>query len=127
MLDIAGERLSAEGRNFVRVLVDADRITLLPEIAGLFDALKDGAEGTAKAEIESAFPLIRVVGPHATHFRAQGLGGLPGRLPAIAPEALGPICRFRRRDRVPVAVHERTNVVRRHRGIVARGRARPAR
>ena len=57
LLDVAGDRLSEEGRNFVRVLVDADRVTLLPEIAGLFDALKDGAEGTAKAEIESAFPL----------------------------------------------------------------------
>jgi F-type H+-transporting ATPase subunit delta len=57
LLDIAGDRLTEEGRNFLRVLVDADRITLLPEIAGLFDALKDAAEGTAKAEIETAFPL----------------------------------------------------------------------
>ena len=57
LLDVAGDRLTEEGRSFVRVLVEADRIGLLPEIAGLFDALKDGAEGTAKAEIESAFPL----------------------------------------------------------------------
>lgn len=57
LLDIAGDRLTNDARNFMRVLVDADRVTLLPEIAGLFDALKDRAEGTAKAEIESAFPL----------------------------------------------------------------------
>jgi F-type H+-transporting ATPase subunit delta len=57
LLDIAGDRLTEEGRNFLRVLVDADRIGLLPEIAGLFDALKDHAEGTAKAEIETAYPL----------------------------------------------------------------------
>jgi F-type H+-transporting ATPase subunit delta len=57
LLDIAGDRLTEEGRNFLRVLVDADRITLLPQVAGLFDALKDQAEGTAKAEIETAYPL----------------------------------------------------------------------
>jgi F-type H+-transporting ATPase subunit delta len=57
LLDIAGDRLTEEGRNFLRVLVDADRVALLPEIAGLFDALKDQAEGTAKAEIETAYPL----------------------------------------------------------------------
>jgi F-type H+-transporting ATPase subunit delta len=56
LLDIAGDRLTEEGRNFLRVLVVADRIGLLPEIAGLFDALKDHAEGTAKAEIETAYP-----------------------------------------------------------------------
>jgi F-type H+-transporting ATPase subunit delta len=41
----------------VRVLVDGDRVKLMPEIAALFDALKDQAEGAAKAEIETAFEL----------------------------------------------------------------------
>ena len=57
LLSIAGERLSDDGRNFVRVLVEAERIALMPEIAALFDELKDRAEGTAKAEIETAFEL----------------------------------------------------------------------
>jgi F-type H+-transporting ATPase subunit delta len=57
LLSIAGERLNEDVRNFVRVLVEAERIGLAPEIAALFDGLKDQAEGTAKAEIETAFEL----------------------------------------------------------------------
>ena len=45
------------GRSFVRVLVEADRVALLPQIAELFEALKNDADGVAKARIDSAFPL----------------------------------------------------------------------
>ena len=57
LLSICGEELSKEGRNFVRVLVEADRIVLMPTIASLFETLKDEADGVAKALIETAFPL----------------------------------------------------------------------
>ena len=57
LLSIAGDDLNAEGRNFVRVLVEADRIALMPTIAALFETLKDDADGVAKATIETAFPL----------------------------------------------------------------------
>jgi F-type H+-transporting ATPase subunit delta len=57
LLSVAGDGLNAEGRNFVRVLVEADRIALLPVIATLFDSLKDDADGVAKATIETAYPL----------------------------------------------------------------------
>ncbi|MCC6195675.1 MAG: F0F1 ATP synthase subunit delta [Burkholderiales bacterium] len=57
LLAVAGDGLSEEGRNFVRVLVGADRIALMPVIATLFESLKDGADGVAKATIESAYPL----------------------------------------------------------------------
>jgi len=50
-------RLSEDARSYVRVLVQADRIGLMPEIAQVFDTLKDREEGTAKAEIETAFEL----------------------------------------------------------------------
>lgn len=56
-LGVAGDRLSGDARNFVRVLVDADRIELLPEIRQLFEALRNEAEGLARATIESAQPL----------------------------------------------------------------------
>ena len=56
-LSICGERLDADGRNFVRVLIGAERIGLLPEIRALFGALKDADEGLARASIASAFPL----------------------------------------------------------------------
>lgn len=57
LLSVAGDRLSPVGRNFVRVLIEADRVTLLPQIAGLFETLKAEAEGVAKATIATAFPL----------------------------------------------------------------------
>ncbi len=49
--------LSADQRNFVRVLAENDRLIVLPEISGLFDALKHGQEGVKDAEITSAFGL----------------------------------------------------------------------
>ena len=57
LLSICGEGLNAEGRNFVRLLVEADRIALMPTIASLFETLKDDADGVAKATIETAFEL----------------------------------------------------------------------
>jgi F-type H+-transporting ATPase subunit delta len=57
LLAVCGDRLDTLGRNFVRVLVESDRVALVPQISALFDALKDAADGVAKATIESAFPL----------------------------------------------------------------------
>jgi F-type H+-transporting ATPase subunit delta len=57
LLSIGGERLDATGRSFVRVLVGADRIAVLPQIRELFEALKHDADGVADARIDSAFPL----------------------------------------------------------------------
>ena len=57
LLSIGGERLDATGRNFVRVLVEADRVAVLPQIRALFEALKNDADGVAMARIDSAFPL----------------------------------------------------------------------
>ncbi|AJP49284.1 ATP synthase F0F1 subunit delta [Rugosibacter aromaticivorans] len=55
--EAAGGHLSADQQNFIRVLVDNNRLTVLPEIAALFDELKADAEGIKHAEITSAFPL----------------------------------------------------------------------
>jgi len=56
-LSICSDKLDPSGRNFIRVLIGADRIQLLPEIRTLFDALKDEADGVARAQIISAFPV----------------------------------------------------------------------
>ena len=49
--------LPAAGANFLRTLIDNDRLAALPEIARQFRALKNAAEGVADCTIESAFPL----------------------------------------------------------------------
>ena len=53
----AGDALDAQVQNFVRVLIENDRLALLPEIATLFESLKDEREGVVEAQIESAFPM----------------------------------------------------------------------
>ena len=56
-LSVCGDRLNANGRNFVHVLLEGDRITLLPYIESIFATLRNAAEGVAKAEIVSAIAL----------------------------------------------------------------------
>ena len=55
--DAQSGQLATEQQNFVRVLVDNDRLQVLPEIAELFDGLKNAHEGVREANVESAFPL----------------------------------------------------------------------
>lgn len=57
MIDVAGDRLGEEQKNFVRVLVENERLQLLPEIRELFAELKNDHEGVKDAVITSAFPL----------------------------------------------------------------------
>lgn len=57
LLSICGDRLNAEGRSFVRVLIEGERVSVLPQIQAMFEALKDSADGVAKARIETAFPF----------------------------------------------------------------------
>ena len=49
--------VSATARNFIELLVDNDRMLVLPEIAEQFDLLKNKLEGTALAQITSAYAL----------------------------------------------------------------------
>jgi F-type H+-transporting ATPase subunit delta len=56
-LSVCGDKLNPIGRNFIKVLVEADRVVLLPEIEAMFAGLKDAAEGVAKAQIVSAIAL----------------------------------------------------------------------
>ena len=57
LLSVCGEGLNPDGKSFVRVLIEADRIGLLAEIRELFGALKDEAEGVARAHIATAFAM----------------------------------------------------------------------
>jgi F-type H+-transporting ATPase subunit delta len=57
LLSLCGDALSAEGKRFIRVLLESDRIAILPDIRALFDILKDRSDGVARAHIVSAFPV----------------------------------------------------------------------
>jgi F-type H+-transporting ATPase subunit delta len=50
-------KLPAELANFLRTLIDNQRLVVLPEIARQFRAMKNAAEGAADCLIETAFAL----------------------------------------------------------------------
>lgn len=56
-LGVVGEGLSASQQNFVHVLVENDRLNVLPEVRDLFVSLKNEQEGSKQALIASAFPI----------------------------------------------------------------------
>ncbi|TSE30472.1 F0F1 ATP synthase subunit delta [Tepidimonas charontis] len=45
------------GRNFLRTVIDNDRVPALPEMARQFRALVNAQQGVADAVVESAFPI----------------------------------------------------------------------
>jgi F-type H+-transporting ATPase subunit delta len=49
--------LAAEEQNFLRVLIENDRLSALPEIAAIYEELKNEREGVVEAVITTAFPL----------------------------------------------------------------------
>lgn len=59
IVEVAGSDLGERGSNFVKVLAENDRLSLLPEIGAQFEALKANAEGTLEATITSAQELTQ--------------------------------------------------------------------
>ena len=59
IIEVAGADLGERGGNFVKVLAENDRLSLLPEIDAQFETLKANAEGTLEATITSAQPLTQ--------------------------------------------------------------------
>ena len=57
LLDIGGGRLTDEGANLVKLLIQNGRVTLLPEIARLFDELKAEKDRMLKVHVVSAYAL----------------------------------------------------------------------
>ncbi|MEO8858483.1 MAG: F0F1 ATP synthase subunit delta [Burkholderiaceae bacterium] len=49
--------LTANARNFLRVLIENGRLQVLPEIANQFHALKNARSGSSDAVVYSAFPI----------------------------------------------------------------------
>lgn len=56
-LDVCGQRLTAEGANFVRLLAENRRLGLMPEIVAHFEHRRAEAERRIEADVVSAFAL----------------------------------------------------------------------
>ena len=57
ILGLAGDRLDADGANFVRLLIDNHRLPLAPEMARIFEELRAEAEGRVDVVIKTAYEL----------------------------------------------------------------------
>ncbi len=55
--DIGGDKLSQSGKNFIRILIDAERIDLATEVFELFEQKRAAAEGISDVDVISAYPL----------------------------------------------------------------------
>ena len=72
--DICGDRLSAAGRNFLRVLVDAGRVGLAPEIFSQFEVKRAHAEGISEVNLTSAYELDPAQQKHVAEVMKKRLG-----------------------------------------------------
>jgi len=61
MTDVVGSLDSAQ-QNFVRLLADNERLSVIAEIAAHFEGLRNQHEGVLQAEIVSAFPIDEAQG-----------------------------------------------------------------
>ena len=57
LLGVCGDKLNREGQNFLRALVENRRLAVTPEIAEVFEELKNAAEARIEAAVQSAFPM----------------------------------------------------------------------
>jgi F-type H+-transporting ATPase subunit delta len=57
ILKVCSGKLSAEGENFIKLLVENRRLDVLQDIADQYEALKAEAEKTIEAEVVSAFKI----------------------------------------------------------------------
>ncbi|MCP5143617.1 MAG: F0F1 ATP synthase subunit delta [Gammaproteobacteria bacterium] len=54
---VAGGQLSTGQQNFLKLLIEAERVEYLPEIAAVFQRLRDDAENRVTVDVVSAFDL----------------------------------------------------------------------
>jgi len=57
ILGVCGEQLDGAGRNFVQMLAQNDRLTVIPAIRQLYEDLRREHEGVIEAHIFSAFAI----------------------------------------------------------------------
>lgn len=54
---VCGDELSTKAQNFVKVLAENKRVSLLPHISALFDEFKANREKTVEVDVATAFEL----------------------------------------------------------------------
>ncbi len=74
VIDVAGKALSDTGKNFVRVLLEKNRLKYLPEVRRIFEQERAESEGRSKVEVTSAFDLNEEQKKNITSAMSKRLG-----------------------------------------------------
>ncbi|GMQ76963.1 MAG: F0F1 ATP synthase subunit delta [Gammaproteobacteria bacterium] len=74
LLDVGGDTLGHDGKNLVRLLVENERLSLLPEIVEQYEELRADAEGIVEVEAISAFELDQAQAQKIAQAMQQKLG-----------------------------------------------------
>jgi F-type H+-transporting ATPase subunit delta len=59
LLDICQGQLTSEGENFLKLLVQNDRLTLAPQISSLYEIHKADAEGYVDVDVKAAYAFTK--------------------------------------------------------------------
>ena len=57
VFDIAGNKIDDEVKNLVRLMVESDRLIVMPAVAELFEAAMNAQQGTLDVQVTAAFPM----------------------------------------------------------------------
>jgi len=57
LIQICGDKLDEEGKNLVKLLIQNDRLQVIPEMVEIYQKLKDESQRVLKVHVTSAFAL----------------------------------------------------------------------
>ena len=89
ILEVAGERLTPPGRNFLRLLGQNGRLGLVGAIRGIFEQEREALEGRGKVEVRSAYPLTPAEENRIGAAMSKRLGVKVSLSVGIDPELIG--------------------------------------
>jgi F-type H+-transporting ATPase subunit delta len=75
ILDVAGDALTEEARNLVRLLAESDRLVVLSEIRSRYETLTIESQGVTKVQVRSAYALDQAQQKELAVALARRLGG----------------------------------------------------
>ena len=89
ILDVAGERLTPPGRNFLRLLAQNGRLDLIAAIRRIFEQEREALEGRGHVEVRSAYPLAPEEESRIGDAMSKRLGVSVSLSVAVDPELIG--------------------------------------
>jgi F-type H+-transporting ATPase subunit delta len=88
-LDVCGQQLDPDASRFLQVVIQANRLDVLPEIIAQFEALKASESGIKEAGVVSAYPLDATQVAALTAKLSSRFGGTMNVTLHVDPEIIG--------------------------------------